>query len=476
MKATVYSEVLKLRDEIGESRWNSEILRTQPGSTTMHSAITSGGVHITSSASVDNDRNIQVTVGVSNTGLILVNSKLKWNGINWEAASREGTTTQQISPSTPLDSIVVSALVVGVASYLIGSKANAVPTNQNNPSNEDNPCDLFTTNPNPEFSDCIIHDLVCTPLGGGDWPFTTDHRHIQFWAPGIGSYKVDIGNCCFNHDIACWCAHIGQDVDEANRVVLNCILGDVIAGAWTTLAHEDWWWGKKAVVGALLGIWTIATAGADLVIGGIFDLGYDGALKAWLDNNPCYANFDHSHDDSCLCGGSKPTVQCQNDQSSQWGGYDGCTDICKVAGGDSAAREVCFPCHWQCAYDSNGKLLPRQLITSSTGEPCCPGTDGSGFRLNAQNTFDLVACNPESSQPPCPACQGCSWFCQQNHNGYFDYYRVVDESPGAPPCCPNSQPTPTPTDWPSLRCDSNPHFNLNVPNSHFMFEAAWGRT
>lgn len=416
MKVQMSQMITRIRAEMTEDDWNGKVLRTQPGVGSVHNAITPDGRYFTSVSEVDVNRNIQVTVKEIGNDQILVNSKFIWNGDGWNPANQKGTGAS-IPATLPLDSFTIAALATGIVN------SNIVHTLSSG-----NNCDSLEENPSPN-ADCIIHDLVCTsPTEAGLPPiFTSDQKHIIFWAPFIGSYSVDISSCCFNHDIACWCAHNLGDVMLANFNVINCVLESIIAGAWTALGQElSHMSGLKRVLGSIIGpalvaAWQILLLTGDIsgvpllaVLYAAFNVGYDGFLYDWLTKNPCYANFDHSHDDSCLCGGTKPTVQCSN--NNKWTGYDGCVDICKLAG-DS---ENCFNCGWVC----DGLGYAVWTPDAPSGQYCCPGTG--------------TDCISESSTPAPNCCISCNWNCNQATDG--SWFWALDPSQTGANCC-NSAPS-----------------------------------
>jgi hypothetical protein len=445
-----------LRSNIGEEAWMKKVLRTLPGESTTHTAATPAGDYFTSTATVDQNRNIRIVVSSARANETMVDAQLNWTGAGWSAPA--GSNQSAVIPvSISLDSLAVAALATGIVNSNISNKIGNRPTNSD-------PCATELNNYQaPDAGTyCIPHDLVCTsPLGSNLLPiFTSDQTHIKFWAPCIGTYRVDIGDCCFNHDIACWCAQGIGDVAAANLYVTSCVVGHIITQAWTTLWNElkqKGWFERYfdlIFCGALIAAWEALLLGGSIAgipifaaLFGLFNVGYDYFLYEWLKANPCFADFDGRHADSCLCGGSKPTSQCEG-----FGAYGSCTDICKLAK-KSVGIEQCYNCGFICKY-TNGvasKVFDAGSDRNSNpnGWPCCPGTS--------------QACTT-SQGLPCPPCAVCAWGCdcdKQTHKWFqnFDMWidktnQVVDKSSGIP-CCNGEDPyhPKPPKYW--LDCQAN---------------------
>ncbi len=364
----------------------------QVGNSSLMNCVTTAGEFLSAAARVNNDHSISLSVSELRSGsqYILANF-VPTSGVGWTATNVGGSVTIPYSPGFSLDTLTLAGLASSVVAGLSASKIQAKASKQ--------PLD----NGNGDSScPCIDHDLVCTPASGkqtDNWPWTSDHRHIQWWAPCIGSFTTDIAQCCFNHDIALWCAHSQWDFPGINATAEACVMSNVIAAAWATLSsqlsQQPWWLRgfEAAICYPLVTAWQIAL---DLSLFILVDAAFTGAELFMASN---LTNFDGAHDCSCLCGGSDPTIQCSD--ATGFTHFTDCTDICQLAGGSAASHEICHKCGWYCKYDANGK--PSKAFDDGSdpsrnpnGLACCPGT--------------AQACNP-SQGPPCPTCATCGWYC-----------------------------------------------------------------
>jgi hypothetical protein len=437
-----------LRANIGEDAWMKKILRTLPGESTTHTAATPAGDHYTATAAVDVARNIRVRVHSTRENATLVDAQLIWIGSGW-SASNNTKQSNTIPPSTSLDLIALAALAT-----VLGN-----PKRSGKVVDKYDPCATEANYHPPDAGTyCVPHDLKCTsPLGSNQLPiFTSDKTHVIFVAPCIGSYSVDIGNCCFDHDIGIWCAKNLADVSGANLKVSSCVIGNIIAQAWNTLWEESksvpWYLRpfELLICAALISTWQASLIAELPILFGIFNLAYDLLLFNWLKSNPCYADFDGRHADSCLCGGTVPTSQCAG-----VGDYGACTDLCKLT--KTTGIEQCHRCGYTCEY-VNG--IPKSefdsgtdRVTNPNGWPCCPGTS--------------LSCTT-TPPPPCPPCAECEWGCDCDKKTHkwvpgFDMWikgsgLAVDRSSGIK-CCNGLNPyDPPPMPW--LDCEAN---NGHIP-------------
>jgi hypothetical protein len=404
--ATIATDVKK---QLGKEGWENQILRTTPGSSTVTTAVTPAGDYLSSVATVDQLRNINLKVKDLKSDRTIINIQLQWIGTGWNASNANTDATAIVPTSVSLDGLATIALATAIAAR--NTEIQAASTSSSDL------CSQVQIQPSGQ-SDCIVHDLVCTPFSGQDWPFSSDHKHIEFWAPCVGSYQADISGCCFNHDIACWCSHNQGDIALANFNVINCIIESIIAGAYTALAQADLFFLAAAFCATLIFAWqatllTFSVLGVPVVgaLYVLFNVFYDATLT-WLTDAPCYFNFDHSHDNSCLCGGTMPTTQCQGLVGNNYGP---CVDICKLAG-DSGNETGCFNCGWVCDTTQNPPV-PVWTPTAPSGQTCCPGTQEE--------------CISESAAPIPTCCYNCWWNCLEGDDNDTLYF----ECDGNLPCC-----------------------------------------
>lgn len=262
-----------------------------------------------------------------------------------------------------------------------------------------------------EDSMCVNHDLSCSLWGGQ----TFRYIHMSFlWC----KFSVDVIDCCFQHDVDMWCGvNVGWGEDVAwNHVMVSeiaeltssrlfeCIFAKVLKG----IAVDMPWYCGGAITGAILGI-----VAATLFSLGFYTVTYFVALgMAGSERFP----LDGRHDDSCLCGGDKPTTHCE----------DKCRNLCY----ERNKYQYCYNCHWECRYDrgikaGHGKLLGVKFVEDPTGKrPCCPET-----KIDAQPCQDTEI----KARTKCPTCFPCEWECITVNGRQKRIFR--EDKTNNLPCC-----------------------------------------
>ena len=409
------------------------------GNSTLMNCVTTDGEFLSSVAKVNADLSITLSVSETRNGEVrLLANFVPTPSSGWVARNANGAVTIPYSAGISLDSFALAGLASSVVAGIAKPKLQANAGKQRSGEG----VEMFRKCP------CIDHDLVCTPASGkqtDNWPWTSDHRHIQWWAPCIGSFTTDISECCFNHDIALWCAHSQGDFPGINATAEACVMAKVIANAYATLSSKlcgPWWLRiiEADICYPLITSWLVAIDWSLFVL---VDLAFTAAELFMASD---LTNFDYSHDCSCLCGGSMPTTQCSD--ATGFTNFTDCTDICQLYGPSKGKYESCYKCGWVCEYDGNGnssKVFDDGTDTNlnPAGLPCCPGTAES--------------CNPPKGDP-CPTCAQCGWYCDCDkktgkwYESYDVFFPGSDEdvrSTGVP-CC-NGQ------DWKNPPPD--PHYN-----------------
>jgi hypothetical protein len=424
------------------------------GNNTLMSCITTGGEFLSAVARVGNDLSVSLTVTELRSGELRHAATFVPTTSGWSATAANGSTaTIPFNSGISLDSLTFAALTSAISLGLTKTKIQvAIEKTNNNKASSSGVLpnaafgngSLSTQNTPTSTCPCIEQDLVCSAPGGYDstWPWTSDHKHIQWWAPCIGSFTTDIESCCFNHDISLWCNKPDPILWEGiNAAVEACVMGKVIAQAYATLSQQlsqqSWWLRpfEAAVCYPLVTAWQLAL---DVALFGIIDQAFAVGETLALLKHPDLYNSDGDHDCSCLCGGTQPTVQCSD--VNKYSGYTECTDICALAG--DTANEQCYKCGWACQYDASGK--PSKVFDDGSdttknpnGLSCCPGTAQS--------------CNPPTGAP-CPTCAQCGWYCDCKNNVWYESYDVffpgsdTDVRSLGVPCCNGQDPKNPPPD------------------------------
>lgn len=169
--------------------------------------------------------------------------------------------------------------------------------------------------------------------------------------------EVNFISCCQDHDIGLWCSDGVFNVLDATaeQVWLSQKLFACILEKFATAYAEQTPWYCMIIDGLIGLIEAFVTAIFYDVVTALFGVG----SYAW--NGPT-ENFpgDGRNRNSCLCGGSEPTVWKENQ----------CENLCARHG----KPQNCFKCHMRCISE-NGKFVRREFVTDPQGKPCCPGTD-----------------------------------------------------------------------------------------------------
>jgi hypothetical protein len=438
-------EILRLREgktPITKEQYMEFTSATKAGNSSLMTCIMPSGEYLSAVAKVNKDLTIHLAVTELLTGETRLSADFipLPNGAGWIAKSKNVDQQDVIikyNPAFSLDTLTFSGLSTSIVVGMLKAKVEtqqttSVPFGSTSPENNRTLGNFVAKKSGKLGSNqapCIGHDLVCTAGTGiqdNHWPWTNDRTHIQWWAPCVGSFYTDIGSCCFDHDIELWCSHSRLDWIGINLKAELCVMGKVIAQAFTNLDNEvndlPWflkWLGRldEVICAPILAAWILGLDAILLPL--VEELFLFGELLSRASN----WNEDHSHDDSCLCGGMKQTVQCDPKDK-----YGPCADICRIAG-KSENIPACYKCNWQCDTDWYGKVT-RVFNTDPNGKlPCCLGTEHDP-------NDPTQGCNPLPTGP-CPDCEVCYGGCWPK--GQYA------------PCAPNAKfwgvPTGAPGTW-----------------------------
>ena len=376
-----YMQAVSLEDH---ARYMKVASPSIAGNSTIMTAVMPGGDYLSAVAKVGDDLTINLAVSEMRSGdvRLIIQLTPTANGSGWSANTYGANSSKITIPSgITLDSLTFLGLSIAIAQSItmtkIAHRANSqsiagvvsndfgltsfLPAYTNEIGSVGtqsvppcNPSDYTTSN----GTMCINQDLVCTPKSGkafqgSSWPWTSDDKHIQLWAPCIGSFNADISACCFQHDIDLWCSHdFLNDVKKANIKVVLCVEQAVLAASWAIFNDADAI-GKAFCFLPFL-LWTAAE---DITLGPLVATAF-AFITGGMD--PKFLNYSHCHDSSCLCGGTAPTVHCTNTSR----------DVCKEDG----KTESCTNCVLQC-HISGYRFDGSQLYTEGTAQsPCCPGS------------------------------------------------------------------------------------------------------
>lgn len=230
----------------------------------------------------------------------------------------------------------------------------------------------------------VTHDLECTVPDIAAYMLSyvgiviPPDGTFYVWVPTLGRQVVDVHECCVDHDIALWCSR-RRFYDEqhptlsyaqlADVRVISCILGKVYDAFARGSLLED-------IANIAWFMLTYSFTAVLVHLGSRYSAAYHDSYLLDLDG---------TNKNSCLCGGTEPTVLCN----------DRCRDLCRERGKHQRCSN---DCKYSCEYDAYGRLKPehyRKLINDSM-LPCCPTT--------------IAPC---ASPPACPVqnCNDCRWYC-----------------------------------------------------------------
>lgn len=367
----------KLLDKYGKYFNLNEFYKTRPGDSSFMSCDYLNGRVETIYSKVNFDGSVNTVIREINSGnqVFELNFPKVENG--WRAEINGKILDTPLPSTMPLD--MFGFFTWGVSAVIKKKKEDSLK-----PPDDDDWHDIGVERAKNTL--CIPHDLTCTKLFGDSWPFSGDHKHIQWTAPCVGTYMVDISQCCFDHDVQLWCADGAFDIALFNASVAACIIGAVTSKAieivfsnmpsgfggfifvMTCLIAITLWMGVVGLIGGILYevIATLAILGQDLLTN--TDLYGYGRL-----NN------------SCLCDLGKDTVDCNNR----------CRNLCCELG-----KEVkdCACCKWYCTYHPITNKLTGVGINKkgkAPWVPCCQGTvstvneDGSPCGLSKDQARTL---------------------------------------------------------------------------------------
>lgn len=233
---------------------------------------------------------------------------------------------------------------------------------------------------------CLNHDLKCS----GPIKFTS----IIFDNVCVEDFDVDFSSCCIQHDIDYYCVHSDPTQYIPMKVLADmklaaCVFAKVLAAY---IEHAPPWYCGGVVTATAAGL-LMGTITAAFFLAAV--------LPIPVPKTPDGFNS------SCLCGGTKQTVWCD----------DPCVNMCEKMG----IGTDCFKCKWKCIYNQ-GKAIDVKHFSSSY-QPCCLTTEEGSSCLGSK----------EDALKKCPTCFNCHWRCNSN-KGKLQRVFVQDKENGLP-CC-----------------------------------------
>ncbi len=420
----VEGDIDDLKTFIRPEVYQEKLLKNTPGNSSLMTATFPNGKHITSVAKVLSDRTIVLeTTEISKKKQICTCSfPFQSDGTGWSVIINGKKVPDVNLPlNTTLDSIAYGGLIGSIGSELISAKIDKMSEMRSEPLSTPPACAEPGTL-------CTPHDMVCSEFTDSGWPWTADHQHVQFWAPCIGSFIVDVGDCCHEHDRGMWCANEPVGLKAVNMKVIACITGKVWDKADELVKQMknpisrifcrflvNGWQGDATFLSTVIMNETYDAYIVSLVLSG---------------DKEGFTNFyfgDHS--ESCLCGGTKPTIMCSDTSC--------CRDLCKEFP-KLPITENCTNCKCVCDYDKTGKLTGSHFnnpmgLPSVPGDPlddtgCCPGT---GFMCNGMSS--TKPCGPAFTKT-CPTCSECIYECIYDSSAKKVVPNLVHFIPGVK-CC-----------------------------------------
>lgn len=409
--------------DVNNSFMSREVYKTFPGSSTSFSGTLPDGTQIVSTGVVDNTGAITLSSVNKLTGESIFSvalDKLE-NAKGWTLRGGSLDTFNLVPIDTPLDALTTVFWAFSYTMYVNNSRSKRIDKTFDGISVLNVPRGVPMVDQQGNDADlgpCVGHDLVCTgmeidkPGFHVHFPFGGDHTQVVFFAPCLGYFSTNIEKCCVPHDIGYWCAHDAWEVLNADTTVIHCVVDAVYARAFEILGSLDdgpvkWlcWLEMKIVLGALEGIVGFLVTLAVLI---------KDAWMGWIDNNPDSPmfNFNHAHDESCLCRntktglkGTKPTVQCPGANRPGLAPPSQCRDLCKELG----LNEDCYDCTYECAHDGNGKYIPPPYVkTDPAGKlKCCPGSAGTKDFDGKTLCQSIDAAEARCNCSQCGYCCGC---------------------------------------------------------------------
>ncbi len=275
---------------------------------------------------------------------------------------------QYIPIDTPLDAVnfAIASIWVGAMS-VVGKHidSSALPTENSKQSKVtvDSTKDKKKDEILGDEVMCTEHDMGCS---GG---LATPDGKLNFWFPCAGSFSVDVYDCCYKHDVDIYCSTSYGDALSKDYDVVNCIHAKIIEAGFEAMSWTCIW-----VFGPLLlAFFTVTSI-----------IGYIGAL-IW-DYKSELVNYNGSHKDSCLCGGTKPTECCDSDKVRSICLDKDCkkVDLCKAKGKrinnpQCNPQKKCFNCFWKCLYSDQGDYLGKEYVRDPAKKlPCCGSIQPKG--------------------------------------------------------------------------------------------------
>lgn len=179
----------------------------------------------------------------------------------------------------------------------------------------------------------------------------------------LGVQEVDVFDCCVEHDAKLWCSKsryprkdkYGNIIDPTEQTahsadidVISCFMGKFLDASTRGNVFED-------IINIAFFAWYLPLAA----------LLYAGTVVSPGEHDASLLNLDGRNDESCLCGGNKPTVSCE----------EPCRNLCKELErrvGKTNTEKCDNDCKVPCEYDSFGRLKKNVRLVSNRGIPCCP--------------------------------------------------------------------------------------------------------
>lgn len=280
----------------------------------------------------------------------------------------------------------------------------------------------------------MSHDMLCTlsPI------VTLDGRMYLTFLCTFGTTvtaEINVLECCKKHDIAMWCAASDLEVIIADQAVIACVTArfaryvneDLTKDCFPFLHDTGGLLGD--VLEFIIGLPARVLGSIEVIVGGVLS-SLGAILFAWWQHETPLKGYGGINKDSCLCGGTVPTVLCD----------DECRNLCKEMGKSANCRE----CKPLCDY-RDGKAVGWK---GDDSPDCCPGSSQRCYKppmyinkrkLNKECIDKCYDCYYE-----CDICWKYHWkFCPNPGKGML---RLLTDPAGYRPCCSG---TPKPIHCPT---------------------------
>lgn len=315
-------------------------------------------------SAIQNDGSLVTKMSIENRDVLYI--RYIRNGIEgWIPDTDTKLTKKGIPYETSLELFNIIGLSTFVASSIIENtkNVNTMSSNKSNSTQSEEggenykECNKYCPDENGTAQ--ISHGLYC------NLPYvniiTSDGR-VKIFSPCAGTLTFDVGNCCRQHDIDLWCSEKRSvlDLDKSTSIddyiiaalkaatltttlidadrytnildsksaegadlkVVLCVLNGILdMYVQTLIRNMDWGcflaFGLVSIASLIFGVsaWVISAVlrvfFADLIQALIgTTLAMVGALFVNAAHDPCLLGLNGRNKNSCLCGGTDPTLCC----------------------------------------------------------------------------------------------------------------------------------------------------------------------